>query len=190
MMFIQSDRQWVNWPEPVSEILSPTLGETESMSFVLVAICRMITVTRQRILSHYNVHISERDVIIEDLQYPSPHSFFSLRCICHLVKLCSSVTAYCYESTLRPQGVTMYMLVYTCPPFWALYLAVVWAHVNCCQVLRCLRAQHPLCCSSWLIWVGSTACHSLALACWTCPHGLVRKISPLPAEIRKTQCLL
>ena len=82
----------------------------------------------------------------------------------------------------------MYMLVYTCPPVFGLYLAVVRAHVNCCQVLCCLRAQHPLCCPSWLIWVGSTMCHSLALIWWTCLHGLVRKIGPLPNEARGTQC--
>lgn len=39
--------------------------------------------------------------------------------------------------------------------------------VNCCQVLRCLRAQHPLGSTSWLIWGGSTVCHSLAdLSTW------------------------
>lgn len=63
---------------------------------------------------------------------------------------------------------------------------MVRAHVNCCQVLHCLRAQHPLCCPSWLIWVGSILCHSLVLTC--CPHGLVRKVGPLPTEARKTQC--
>lgn len=87
-------------------------------------------------------------------------------------------------STLHPRGVTMYILVHTCSAVFGLYLAVV----NCCQVLCCLRAQHPLCCSSWLIWGGSTVCHSLALTCWICLHGLVRKTSPLLTEVRKTWC--
>lgn len=78
----------------------------------------------------------------------------------------------------------MYTLVYTCSADLGLYLAVV----NCCQVLRCLRAQHPLGSTSWLIWGGSTVCHSLALTWWTCLHGLVRKIGPLLTEARKTPC--
>lgn len=94
-----------------------------------------------------------------------------------LSKLCSSVTAYCQASTLHPQGCHhVYTLVYTCPAALGLYLAVV----NCCQVLRRLRAQHPLRCPSWLIWGGSAVCHSLALTCWTCPCGLVRKIVTMP----------
>lgn len=94
-----------------------------------------------------------------------------------LSKLCSSVTAYCQASTLHPQGCHhVYTLVYTCPAALGLYLAVV----NCCQVLRRLRARHPLRCPSWLIWGGSAVCHSLALTCWTCPCGLVRKIVTMP----------
>lgn len=61
--------------------------------------------------------------------------------LCHFTKLCSSVATYCFESTLRPRSVTMYTVVYTCPP--SLYSTKVWAHVNCCQVLCCLRATTP-----------------------------------------------
>ena len=101
----------------------------------------------------------------------------SLCCVRHLSKLCSSVTAYCQTSTLHPQGCHhVYTLVYTCPAVLGLYLAVV----NCCQVLRRLRAQHPLRCPRWLIWGGSAVCHSLALTCWTCPCGLVREIVTMP----------
>lgn len=101
----------------------------------------------------------------------------SLCCVRHHSKLCSSVTAYCQTSTLHPQGCHhVYTLVYTCPAVLGLYLAVV----NCCQVLRRLRAQHPLRCPSWLIWGGSAVCHSLALTCWTCPCGLVREIVTMP----------
>lgn len=56
--------------------------------------------------------------------------------------------------------------------------------VKCCVAWG---PQHPLSCPSWLIWVGSTLCPSLALSCWTCLHGLVRKMANWSLEKKQNK---
>lgn len=106
----------------------------------------------------------------------------SLWCSRHHSKLSYSCTANWKRSTLRSQGVIVYTHVYTCSTVWVLYPVMV----NCCQMLCCPRARRLLCCTWWLIWGGSTMCHSPTLTCWICPHGLVRKRGSLLTEGRTT----